>query len=591
MLVGADLRAAGMHTLAEALREAAGVDVVANGAFAGGSASLRALGGGPEDVVVRWNGIPLGFGYAAADLANLTLDGVERIEVRRGAAVDLAGPGAEAMVIDVRTYSRMPSGRAIEASRGRDATVLGRGEGAARGRTWTATAAASGLRTEGGLGTAESYSRFALATGAMVGGGQGSYVRVAGTGTMSRYGFGGPDMGAPLPPSYGAVLDQIQKATATLVSLEAGTSLGERLAVRALLGRQARSDHYHNAESQPPSDSVVYDEIRRTRGFHNHYEVSAAYRFGPAILGSAGVEHDDAESEEKDTIAANGAFGWSSRWSRTRGTAVRLGLTGERGPWSLEMAVRRDDPKYGPAAITWRAVLARHLGVARVHLGARMGYRAPLVSEIPGEIMRNQSSRTLEAGLQLTTADGRIRTQAILVEQRIADVIGPFPVGVEFGPTPFVYGNAGVARARGWELALLVLPSSALRLGVTWSHLPMKAVSARLPEWTGFLVGQALPDRPSDLLVASATLRVGRGGLLDVRLRGVSERVVVQTSFFRVDTLPGYAVLDLGGRLPLAHWLQVTMRVENLLDRAYVERVGYPPRGRALSVGARLGSP
>jgi outer membrane receptor protein involved in Fe transport len=576
------------------------VDVVVTGAFGGGGATAGGLGGGPGDVLVRWDGVPLNVADGAAELASLTLDGVEQIEVRSGAVADLAGAGAETMVVDVRTFAPASLRRAaIEAWSGPDATVLGRGELASGGRLGKAWAALSGLGSDGGLVAGESYSRWAFGSGLEVSD-ERTYLRGAIHRGTSRYGFPGADMGLP-PPQTGSVAtpDQAQNGAVTTVSLEAGTTLFERVGLSARLGRHTRTLRYRATYPDTVTGAVPLAEARHGRAFRTHYEVRAAFRLGGHAAGAIGLEQDNAETTEDDTIGYIGApppmgsLSTRSQWAQRRRTAVHLSVSAEIGSWRFAAGIRRDDPKWFPSAATWRALLAHDLGAGtRIHLGARTGFRGPTPADGPVvPALRNETSRTLEAGIEQELGGGRVRVSAAGLEQRFGDVIAPYPVAMTVGP-PVLYAlNAGAARARGWELEAALRPLRALSLTAAWSHLPVRVVSTAHPPWLGFQVGQPQMDRPSDLVVAGATLRLGRGGLVDVRLRSVSGRVWMSRFTLDLDTLPGYTVLDAGGRLPIAPWLQVTLRGENLLGEHYAERAGYVGRGRSLTAGVRLGTP
>ena len=420
-----------------------------------------------------------------------------------------------------------------------------------------------------------------------------AYHRVA-----SRYDFLWGDMGM-LPPasSSGPGLDQRRNVTASTFSLEAGAALGDRARVSVLTGRNSDGFHYRSNPYTLASPGAV-TIVQHGQPSRSHYEATVALQIAPRIVGSAGIEQDNAEITENDTTAyvspppPNPAYVFS-RWAQTRRTAVRLGVAGEARAWSFAAGFRYDDPKWYPSAATWRALVARSLGTGRrLHAGVRTSFRTPTPADgpqVPG--IRNQTSRTLEAGVEQSLGGGRIRVRGTAIEQRFSDVIAPYPVPTQFGSTG-VAANVGVARARGWELGAELRPVSALMLQAAWSHLPVKVVSASVPEWPGFEVGEPLVDRAADVLVAAATLRLGDGGLADLRLRSVSGRTWVRLApSFAFDTLPGYTVLDLGARLPVARWLQVAVRAENLLDERYAERAGYAERGRALTAGLHLGSP
>lgn len=604
VLSGAALRAAGIQTLADALREAPGLDVVASGAFDGGTVALGGLGGGPTGVLVRWNGIPLDIGASWADLANLTLDGVDRIEVRRGAAADLGGVGSATTVVDVSTFpSRSADRGAVEAAWGQDATVLGRGEGATGGPGWQVSAAASGLSSDGGVAARESLRGGAASTSLSVGEMRASYLKLGAYVSRTSYGFFGADIGLAPDPAALVTLDQAQRATTSTLSLEAGTTLGGRLALGVLVGRHDDGLRYHAV----PTDTAFYpadwQSIRRAVAHRTHYAVSAGYRLAPWIVASVAVEQDESEATDADSTLVGGPLSWNERGVEDRTTGVVAGIAGdgEGEPWSFAAQVRRDVPKGGPRVTTWRALLARRIGGATwVHAGVRSGFRVRSDSEFifMYPTATDERDRTLELGVRQTFARGRASVAATVIDQRFDDYIALAPIGV--GTTGDLYAgvNIGSARSRGWEVSAELHPVRALSIAATWSHLPTKAVSLASPSPfidLSFVAGEALLDRAADLVVASATLRARRGATVAVQLRSQGRRAAryLDSTAGSVypDLVPAYAVLDLGGRVPLTPWMQVTLRAANLLDARYAERVGYPARGRSLSLGARLSAP
>ncbi|MBW8772252.1 MAG: TonB-dependent receptor plug domain-containing protein, partial [Gemmatimonadetes bacterium] len=149
VLKGDELRARGLRSLADALREVPGAAVVSSGSF-GGQTSLFLRGGESDHVKVLIDGVTVNQAGGAFNFNALTLDDVERIEVVRGPGSVLYGTDALAGVIQV--FTRQGSGPVAY-----DAAVRGgtfgtlREEGAARGGNdrfgWSA--GASNDRTDG----------------------------------------------------------------------------------------------------------------------------------------------------------------------------------------------------------------------------------------------------------------------------------------------------------------------------------------------------------------------------------------------------------------------------------------------------------
>src|SRR5688572_19760515 len=102
VLRGADLAAKGIRTVAQALQTVPGAHVVETGSY-GGQTSLFTRGGESDYTKVLVDGVPLNQPGGAIDLAHLTLDNVDRIEVVRGPMSVLYGSDAMTGVIQIFT--------------------------------------------------------------------------------------------------------------------------------------------------------------------------------------------------------------------------------------------------------------------------------------------------------------------------------------------------------------------------------------------------------------------------------------------------------------------------------------------------------
>ena len=136
VLTAADLRARGVSTVADALRQVPGAQVAASGSY-GGVTSLFLRGGESRYTKVLIDGVAINATGGQVFLDYLTTDNVERIEITEGPSSALYGADAMAGVIQI--FTRRGGGPAtIDADvRGgtygsRDATLSARG-GDARG--------------------------------------------------------------------------------------------------------------------------------------------------------------------------------------------------------------------------------------------------------------------------------------------------------------------------------------------------------------------------------------------------------------------------------------------------------------------------
>jgi len=102
VLRGSDLVAQGVRTVAEALETVPGAHVAETGSF-GGQTSLFMRGGESDYTKVLLDGVPLNQAGGAIDLAQLTTDNIDRIEIVRGPVSVLYGTDAVTGVVQVFT--------------------------------------------------------------------------------------------------------------------------------------------------------------------------------------------------------------------------------------------------------------------------------------------------------------------------------------------------------------------------------------------------------------------------------------------------------------------------------------------------------
>ena len=97
-----DIAAQGVQTVADALRSVPGLDVVRTSGL-GATTSIFTRGSESDQTIVLIDGVKVNLTGGAIDLANLSVDNVERIEVVRGSASTLYGSSAMGGVIHIVT--------------------------------------------------------------------------------------------------------------------------------------------------------------------------------------------------------------------------------------------------------------------------------------------------------------------------------------------------------------------------------------------------------------------------------------------------------------------------------------------------------
>lgn len=274
-------------------------------------------------------------------------------------------------------------------------------------------------------------------------------------------------------------------------------------------------------------------------------EVTAGSSLGPAL------------TAKKQTVRS---LFLQDRWHLGKGSELTAGLRWDRaGVW--EEASPR---------VTWSVPLAS----GRVWVAVGKGFRAPSLGELYYPYSGNPSlqperSRSVEVGASQML--GSWLLQLVPFANRITNL-------VDFDYTTWRFANIAESRQKGVELSLEQRKQHRL-LRLAGTYLEAEDEHGRRllrrPQWSGsFTVGERWPWGTGEV----SLVYVGRRPDLD------------PVSFARVEE-GGFFTANLAAQLPLTDLFSLTLRVENLADRAYQEVRGYPAPGRRVFVGLAVGTP
>lgn len=274
-------------------------------------------------------------------------------------------------------------------------------------------------------------------------------------------------------------------------------------------------------------------------------EVTAGSSLGPAL------------TEKKQTIRS---LFLQDRLSLGKSSELTAGLRWDRaGVWE-ELSPR----------VTWSVPLAS----GRVWVAIGKGFRAPSLGELYYPYSGNPSlqperSRSVEVGASQTL--GPWLLQLVPFANRITNL-------VDFDYTTWRFNNIAESRQKGVELSAERRQQHRL---VRLAGMYLEAEDGagrrllRRPQWSGsFTLGETWPWGTGEL----SLLYVGRRPDLD------------PVTFARVEQ-GGFFTANLAAQLAISDLFSVTVRVENLADRAYQEVRGYPAPGRRVFVGLAVGTP
>jgi vitamin B12 transporter len=609
VLTGVELQERGIRYVADALRVVPGAAVVQGGG-PGGLKSVFMRGGESDYVQVLVDGIQVNDPGGAFDWAHLRTDDIDRIEIVRGPASVLYGSDAASGVVQIFTRAggapRLVVGAAggVGAKPAADGTYRsGAFDASLTGTTDALPLRAATLRygvnaahnaTNGLYAGNSDYDNSAL-SGRLQLVAPRADVALTVRGADNTYHY--PTTGS------GMITDREQFATGETrsVGVDAGYRLLPALEVR-LLGSSYRLD----ARTEDPALHADDDSFWSTSE-QSRRSVDArlnAYLPGGAVL-TAGIDHERqaAATALESHSGSFGSFTDASDESR-RNTGWYTQLHGAPiAAVAFTLGGRIDDNESFGTFRTARAALSWvPLAGTRFHAAWGTAFKAPTFYEnfAVGFTRGNpdlepEQVRGREAGLELTSADGRLVVAGTWFDQRFSNLIQyTFAPPEPEAPNFF---NVGAARAHGLELSLR---GHAGRLAGN-AHYTLTSTRVTDPGFGGDMAFQ-----PNGRLLRRPLHQAGGGlayraspalrFLMDAHYTGSRDDL----DFTDPDSwegvrivLPDHTTVDAGVEFGAlregATTLELTLRVRNILDRRYEEIYNFPAAGRVVEVGMRAG--
>ena len=581
VLNGDALRARGITTVGAALREVPGAAVVQTSAI-GSQTSLFLRGGEPDYVQVLIDGVTVNEPGGTFNFANLTLDNVERIEVIRGPASVLYGSDAVTGVIQIFTRSAGDAPRAELGVRGGErglAAIDGSISGRVRGATYSlggghhASAGIYDLNNDARNSDASARLTLAPTT-------QSSIALTA------RYG----DARYEFPTEYyGAPLDRDSYSTERRLAagVDAQYAVNSRVDARLTLGMSRLQNISDDRADGPDDFPFRYQSLTRRRSADARVDMRVVPA-GTLVLG-ADFDWQDSETNGDDESVVP----LLERWSRA-GYAQLLGDIMSRWTYTLGGRLEQNE-RFGALGSVRAGVGVALTSSTSVRAAGGTAFKEPQFPEItggccaiPNPALDPERSVSWEVGLEQRFAGEAVAISATLFDQRFRDLIVYRATG---SGADFQYRNAREAAARGWEVeARAGKPGGAsIRGSLSGVDATMRA--------TGTDPETPLPRRPSRTasvtLAAPVSARITVVGDASHVGRRHDVRFFPTDPFQSEERLPAYTVIGVGGsvrlgRLAAVTAVDLTARVDNLLDEQYEAVAGFATPGRIASVGARI---
>ncbi len=571
-------------TLLDLLRDLPSLDVVQTGGH-GGTTSVFIRGAKPGHTLILIDGIEMNDPISpdrSYNLANLTTDNIERIEIIRGPQSTLYGSDAIGGVINIITKKgRGKPGGFVSVKGGSFDTFRERaGLNGASGLI-NYSMEVSRLDTEGissagakyGNQEKDGYRNTSISVRLGV-----TPVEDLDGDFILRYidaradidntgGKGGDDPNSTLRSK-----ELFLRAQARLIMLDGkyeqklGFSLTDH-------------DRNYNNDTDPghPSDLSRSSYDGKTYSLdwqHNLY-------LYPANTLTMGLEQK--KEQGRSDYYSESAWGpYTSRFeaksARTTGyyaqDQVKL-----RGSWFTTLGIRLDDHSRFGTKTTYRITSAYLIRRTRTKIRGSYGtgFKSPslfqLYSRYGDEDLKPEESTGWDAGVDQSFFHKRLTIGATYFHNSIDNMI-------EFDSGTSTYMNIDRAYTKGVELSISAQPYNDLTMRASYTHT----------ETEDRTTGEGLLRRPKNKFAFDLNYHFLKRGNLNLEFLYVGKRFDTDYSTFpatRVE-LDNYVLVNLAGSYQIVRNIQVTGRMENLLDQDYEEVKGYGTPGISGFAGIKV---
>jgi vitamin B12 transporter len=561
----------------DALQGIPGVDVQRSGS-PGNRENIKIRGGLGTHTLVLIDGFPVNSPTLGQfDISSLPVDGFERIEVVRGTQSALYGSSAMTGVVNfIPRKGKEGRQYGAGASGGSYNTLTWKGSAQGAEERGNLHLGASGFESDGILDNDGTSLASFLGSGEIKTGGWGRLHALV----LSTW------EGKEVPVDFGTPRDGNHELTRRGFLAGARWEILASEAVAVTASGSVFEEYFHEKDPADAGEDFpfVFDDTTRTRkttfGVQGRF---AASRRSTTFLG---VEYqkdrgsDDLESNFGDTRQSSSTFNRSVYFQEElrvgKGTGISLGARLDKNSEA--------GTEFNPKVAVYQEIPGTD---ARIRAAAGRGFRVPTLSEKSDPFIGNKDlspevAISWEAGADVELFDRRGRISATWFYQEFRDLI-QFDAAV---PGPAGFGqlrNVGKAYSRGVEAEgeARFLREVSLLLAYTYSDTWDAENRQRIlgvPTQRGTL---SLLLSPSPRWEGRIDLRV-ESDQLDSPPNGGDIR------------RPGYSRVDLFARYRLemagveTREIDLIARVENLLDRDYEERKGFPSPGFHFLLGAEV---
>lgn len=575
VITGAALRAQGITTMSDALRQVPGLAIVQTGSY-GGVTSLFIRGGESKFAKVLIDGVPVNDAGGSFDFSSLSTDNLDRIEVVRGPASVLYGSDAMAGVVQLFT-ARGTAGVHGDVAARAGGYGSSDADGAVRGANGVLSYSAAAARhaTDGFQAFNSGYQQ-AVGSGLVVAQGPRADASISLRYSDNRFHF--PTDGSGRVVDSNAVHGDDRLA----VGADAGYRLAPQTEVRLSL---ASYDIHGLTMDQPnsPGDTNGYYYSMPEKSRRRSAELRFALGLPVSSSLTIGSRFEREWRFESRTTDNFGGSVDSAHARNTTGLYAQL-LTSPFAALTSTLGARFEHNDQFGNFVTYRAAASSALTEGtRVHASIGTAFREPTFLEnygsafaIGNPALSPERSLSVDAGVeQRIGSDAMIGVTAF--QNNFRNLID-----YAYSATAPNYNNIARTRTRGVELEGRATILDGLHADGAFTYLDARVIDrgASAAATAAFATGARLLRRPMHTLDAGLGYSVAP---LTLELRahhvGTREDSYYSGSGVSRVTLAPYTRTDASAQLRLLEThrrtVTATLRAENVFDVLYTDVAGY----------------